>query len=46
MSLATVGASLLGNLFAGKGVDSVYKVMQAGERTIKARQDFQCCLIV
>ena len=40
MLLGTLGASLLGNLLAGKGT------IRAGEGTLRAGQDFSCCLIL
>ena len=40
MLLGTLGASLLGNLLAGKGK------IRAGEGTIRAGQDFLCRLIL
>ena len=40
MLLGTLGASLLGNLLAGKGT------IRAGEGTLRACQDFSCCLIL
>ena len=49
MLAATLGASLLGNLLASKGlVKGGDRVIQAGEKVIRAseRQGFQCCLIV
>ena len=39
MLLGRLGASLLGNLLKCKGT------IIAGEGTIKAGEDFQCCLI-
>ena len=40
MLLGTLSASLLGNLLTGKDT------IRAGECTIRAGQDFQCCLIL
>ena len=40
MLLGTLGARWLGNLLIGKGV------MRAGENTIRAGQNFWCCIIV
>ena len=38
--LGTLGASLSGNLLTGKGTT------KAGEGTVRASQDFECCLIL
>ena len=40
MLLCKLGASLLENLLTGKGI------IRAGEGTIRAGQDFSCCLIL
>ena len=40
MLLGKLGASLLGNMLAGKAV------MRAGERAIRAGQGSSCCLIL
>ena len=40
MLLDTLGGSLLGNLLTVKGTN------RAGEGTVRAGQDFQCCLIL
>ena len=40
MLMATLGASLLGKMLTGKGVN------QAAEGTIKADQNFKCHLIL
>ena len=46
MLLGTLGASLLGNLWKGKGVIRDGKgTIRTGERTIGAGQDFWCCRI-
>ena len=40
MLFGAVGASLLGSMLTGK------RVIRAGERTVRARQDVLCCLIL
>ena len=40
MLLGTLCACLLGNLLTGKGT------IRAGEGTVRACQDFKCCLIL
>ena len=44
--LGTLGASLLGNMLAGKRVMKAGEdTIRAAEETIRAGQDFYCCLI-
>ena len=47
MFLGTLGASLLENMFGGKGAFRASKrVIPAGEGEITAEQDFECRLIL
>ena len=39
-ALGTLRASLLGNLLAGRGVHAGDRVIQAGEGTVRAGEDF------
>ena len=45
MLVATLGASLSGNLLAGRKESEQWRI-RAGKRTNRVGQDFYCCLIL
>ena len=47
MLLGTLGATLLGNVLACKGINGAGEgIINGGEETIRTRQDFQCRIIL